>query len=186
MTTRGRPPGQPKTGGKQVGSLNRQARQELTEKLAGDLLWAYEQLGNREWLLAFARENPIEFLRLGLSRLFPAPAKEDPDVQLNQQINVGNLSDFEAARKIAFALAKGLHSQKAEPAIEAERVLTPQEACRPEPRWQPPDDMPTGPSLSSEELAALVKAQEAKEWQQVTLETYGGSSAEQGRKRKLL
>ncbi|WP_414914726.1 hypothetical protein [Pseudomonas sp. IT-P258] len=63
------------------------------------------------------------FIRLRLSRLFPVPQKEDPDTVNNTMINVGNLSDFEIATRIVFALAKG--------AIEAEPVarrVPPQDA----------------------------------------------------------
>lgn len=92
-------------GGRKKGSLDLAERKLLTNRMASDLMTVYEKLGGVKWLLQFAKDNPAEFLRQGLSRLFPAPQKDDPDAVINQ-INVGNLSDIEAASRIAFALAK--------------------------------------------------------------------------------
>ncbi|AUZ57768.1 hypothetical protein PRJ_1147 [Pseudomonas sp. XWY-1] len=62
-------------------------------------------------------------------------------MQVNTQVNIGNMSDFEAAQRIAFALAKAAHEQEqALPVIEAERV-TAEPAFDPH-VWTPPVDEP--------------------------------------------
>jgi hypothetical protein len=86
--------------------------------------------------LEYARANPKEFIQFGLSRLWPAPQREDDFQQQNIQIN--NYSDARGiAARVAFALSVGMHGDPAvqrEPdAIEGE--VSPQEACRPDP-WQ--------------------------------------------------
>lgn len=134
----GRLPGTPKTGGRRRGTLDREQRKLLTDRMAHDLMWCYQKLGGRQFLLKFATEQPAEFLRQGLSRLFPAPQKEDPDAaQYNQfnQYNLGNLNEREVATRIAFALSLGLQDQQ-EQVIEAREpysAISPQEACHIEP-----------------------------------------------------
>lgn len=186
MAGPGRPPGpsslpKPPGSGRRKGSLDKGDRKLLTDKMAADLMYCYAKLGGRSWLLEYARDNPGEFIRQGLSRLFPAPQRDDPDVQFNQ-VNIGELSPFEAARRVAFTLAAGLDSvQEPAPAPLATRL--PQDA----PRWQSPDTLPVAPSLTDAELAELVEQQRAEEREKVTLENYSGSSAEQGlRRRELL
>ncbi|MFG0351913.1 hypothetical protein ACF8LD_12890 [Pseudomonas sp. zbq_5] len=90
-------------------------------------------------MLSWASANRTVFYTQVLSRLFPAPQKDDPDVQVNTQVNIGNMSDFEAAQRIAFALAKATHEQ-ALPVIEAERAV-PEPAFDPH-VWTPPVDEP--------------------------------------------
>ncbi|WP_420170647.1 hypothetical protein ACN99C_11680 [Pseudomonas alloputida] len=171
--------------------------------MAGDIMAVYESLGGIEWLLKFAKANPKEFIQQGLSRLFPAPQRgDDPDVQVNTQVNIGNMSDFEAAQRIAFALAKAAYEQEqATPTIEAVRVtasratpepepemMSPQEACR----WGAPDQPNPSPELELDparkrwiEELPLTPEQRAdnaliRETVECSLETYrGGSSAEQ-------
>ncbi|NBA96304.1 hypothetical protein [Pseudomonas sp. R5(2019)] len=177
--------GQPKTGGRKRGSVDREQRKVLTDKMAADLMWCYAKLGGRAWLLEFAKDQPGEFLRQGLSRLFPPPQRDDiPDVLVQQQFNSG-LTDFEAARRVAFCLAKAAYEQKA---LEPVPKITPQEACR-----VPHPDTP--PLLQPE----VVEDPERTKWaselhlsdeerrdrrlieqtQNATLATYSGSSAEQ-------
>lgn len=119
----GRPPGpsgKPKTGGRQKGSLDRQQRQLITEQMAFDVLAVYRGLGGAIWLMEFAKANPGQFVQQCLSRLLPAAPKEDTDVQVNM-LSVGNISDLDAAMRIAFALNKGLELQKEQQPIEAEK-----------------------------------------------------------------
>lgn len=107
--------------------------------------YVYKKLGGVKWLLKFAEDNPAEFLRQGLSRLFPAPQKDDPDVvNNNTQVNFNHLDTLESARRVAFALNAGIHAQgEQEPALievtgrtpPPEPVMSPQEACR----WVAPD-----------------------------------------------
>lgn len=125
----GRPPGpsgKPKTGGRQKGSIDREQRKLLTDRMAADLMYCYAKLGGRNWLLAYAREQPGEFIRQGLSRLFPAPQRDDPDAQINV-LSVGSLSDLDAAMRVAFALERGLRAAQEQqpPVIEAEPAEPP-------------------------------------------------------------
>ncbi|MCX2815996.1 MULTISPECIES: hypothetical protein [unclassified Pseudomonas] len=149
MATRGRPPGQPKTGGRLRKSLDKGERQLVSAELAGSILTTFERLGGVDDMLSWAAANRTVFYTQVLSRLFPAPQKEDhPDVQVNVQTNIGNMSDFEAAQRIAFALAKAAYEQEqATPAIEAVRVTS---ARAPEPVIEPvPQPAPKIPAVSA-------------------------------------
>ncbi|MBK5401317.1 hypothetical protein JFU47_32085 [Pseudomonas sp. TH39(2020)] len=197
MTARGRPPGQLKTGGRIKGrSLDKGERQLVTSQMAGDLMAVYKKLGGVRWLLKFAEDNPAEFLRQGLSRLFPSPAKDDEGGTFNQQINFNNLDLFEASRRVAFALNLGIQAQQELAAPVAERV--PEEYINPN-QWTPPVDapdmLPPEPAHETpvddpdrtrwlQELdmtpdqrrdAALVRSSKTG-----SIESYAGSSAEQG------
>lgn len=134
----GRLPGSPKPpgSGRRKG-IGREERKLLTDKMAGDLMYVYGKLGGRQFLLKFAQENPAEFLRQGLSRLFPAfPKPEgDADILIQQNNFSGDTTDI--ARRIAFALSLGLDAQGADPTLDrqpyvalAREEITPQEACR--------------------------------------------------------
>lgn len=116
----GRTPNSPKTpgSGRKRGTINKQQRAELTDRMAKDLLTVYTRLGGVKWLLQFAKDNPAEFLRQGLSRLLPAPQKDDPDVLIQQQFNGIEGNPVEMARRIAFALSLGLEAQGADPVAE--------------------------------------------------------------------
>lgn len=162
----GRVPGSPRTpgSGRKRGSLDREQRKVLTDKMAGDIMRVYTRLGGVAWLLKFAEENPAEFLRQGLSRLFPQPIKEDPDVLVQQQFNLeGNPT--EVARRIAFALSLGLQGQQEQ--VTADRVPysrlaqepTPQEACHiaPDPereRWAQEVALTPEERLAAEDIDA--------------------------------
>lgn len=169
--------GSPKTGGRVKGSLDKGERAIVTSQMANDLLLVYRKLGGVKWLLKFAQEQPGEFVRQGLSRLFPAPQKDDPDVLIQQQFNT-NLSDRDAAVRIAFALAKGMQ----------DITMTPQQACKipelpplvyPEPT-EDPDRQQWGESLklSDEERRDAAIVRETNECK--NLEAYHGTAAEQG------
>lgn len=113
MATRGRPPGQPKTGGRIAGkSLDRQARALVSADLAGSILSTFEQLGGTADMVKWARQNRTVFYTQILARLMPAPQKDDPDVQINQQINVGNMTELEGAMRVAYALNFALNAQR--------------------------------------------------------------------------
>jgi hypothetical protein len=177
-----------KTGGRKRGSLDKSERQVVTSEMASDLLTVYKRLGGVKWLLEFAKNNPGEFIRSGLSRLWPAPQKDDPDFVQNNQFNIGDLSEMEAARRVSFCLAKAAHQleQELEPVAE----VTPQEACRPAP-WQ---NVPNTASLlkpepidnpaQAEWAASLHLTPDQKlvrETRETTIENYrGGDPAEQG------
>ena len=189
MATRGRPPGQGKVpgSGRKKGSLSKGERQVISEKLAFDVIKTYKRLGP-DWLFELAKTRPDLFLSQCLTRMLPPAFKEDPDVQFNQQVNIG-LSEFEAARRVAFALSKAVYES---PAIEAE--VTPQEAY-PAPRWQAPDIVPPLPQPEPdvpdpdrerwiEELPLTPEQRRdnalVRETQTATLATYRGGTAEQG------
>lgn len=133
----GRLPGTPKPpgSGRKRGSITREDRKVLTDRMAGDLMYVYAKLGGRQFLLKFAQENPAEFMRQGLSRLFPAfPKPEgDPDVLVQTQNNF-NGDPTEVARRIAFALAAGIDQQQVveerQPYVHLAQEPTPQELLR--------------------------------------------------------
>ncbi len=106
--------GGPKTGGRRRGSLDKSERQLVTSEMAWDILTVYKRLGGVKWLLKFAEDNPAEFLRQGLSRLFPAAPKDDEPAggTYNTQINFDS-NPMEAARRVAFALASGVYDNPA-------------------------------------------------------------------------
>lgn len=115
MTTgkpRGRSKGciKPAGSGRVAGrSLDKGERQLVTAQMAGDILSVYERLGGADFLYRWAKENQTPFVTNVLQKLMPAAPKEDADFVQNNQFNVGQLSAFEAARSVAFALARGLH-----------------------------------------------------------------------------
>lgn len=148
---RGRPKGCVKTGGRVAGgkSLDRGQRQLVSAELAGSIMTTFEGLGGTAAMLAWATDNKTTFYTQILSRLFPAPQKDEPDIQINQQFNA-NLSDTEAARRIAFVLASACHD---DPTVAVRDVtpveVTPQEAFVNPLRWTPPTDFPDMPEPPS-------------------------------------
>lgn len=144
----GRPPGGPKYGGRKKGSLDKNERLLINSEIAHDILATYRKLGGPKFLLAWAQENPTEFIRQCWARLAPAFPKDGADIQVtsNTQFNIDSLgqpgmpAELEAARRIAFALSLGL--QAAEPdadaiAVESCRVPEPNRYSQPEPAEQP-------------------------------------------------
>lgn len=105
MATRGRPPGQPKSGGRQVGAKN---KVQITEQMRNDILTVYAAMGGVKFLLDWATNNQTEYVRQCLSRLMPAPSR-DEEQSTHTVVNVNDISDLEVARRIAFALTKGAH-----------------------------------------------------------------------------
>lgn len=184
-------------------SIDKGERQLVTSQMAGDLLAVYESLGGAEWLLKFAKANPKEFIQ-HLSRLFPAPQRDDADfAQQNNQFNFNNLNPLEAARRVAFALNAGIHAQ-GEQALEPALIEVTGRTPAPEPEfsprmWRPPTDAPDipNPDLQPEPVEALDPARKrwveelpltpeqrrdaavVRETRECSIETYRGSSAEQ-------
>jgi len=186
--------GSPKTGGRRKGSLDKGERQLVTAEMANDLLTVYKKLGGVKWLLKFAQDNPAEFLRQGLSRLMPAPPKDDEAGNTFNQFNFDPQNSFEAARRIAFVLAKGMNADPSLAPIidvtpQVETVETPQEM----PRWRPPSDAPDMPEpvddhpgrrLWAEELHLTPEERRDRDLIRETrepLESYRGSAAEHDR-----
>jgi hypothetical protein len=180
--------GAPKTGGRVKGkSLDRGERQLVTNKMAADIMSVYAKLGGVKWLLKFAEDNPVEFLRQGLSKFFPAAPKDDEVGGTYNQFNFNSQDTLEAARRVAFAMNAG---------IAAQRELAPvaeQEAYE-VPRWRAPDDMPgmlppepIDNPAQAEWAASLPLTPEERRNQalvrntrEATIENYAGSPGEQG------
>lgn len=182
MATQGRPPGLPKVpgSGRKRGSLDKSARLLLTDRMAADILKVYKRLGP-DWLFKVAQDRPDLFINQCLSRLLPPAIKEDPDFQLNQQFNIGELSDMEAGRRVAFALAKAAHDQGID--ISSQAPAAPREPDRPPLIHPEPVEDPALTQWASE--LPLTPAERAdqkliRETKQATIESYAGSPSEQG------
>lgn len=115
MAGPGRPSGLPKTGGRQKGALDKQQRQLVSAELGYSILATFEMLGGTAAMLEWASENKTIFYTQILARLMPAPQKDDPDAVTT--ININNLSEMEAARRVAFMLAKATY---ADPTVSVE------------------------------------------------------------------
>ena len=194
---RGRPKGLTKSGGRVAGgkSLDKQARQLVSSELAGSILETFRQLGGTADMVSWAANNRTTFYTQILARLYPAPQKDDEAGNNTfNQFNLGGDS-FESARRVAFLLSSAMHPDPSvviEHDIPAERAsvepVIPQEM----PRWRPPSDAPdmTEPELDPERAewaASLPLTPEerrdqalVRETREVTIESYHGSSAEQG------
>src|SRR3990167_6072648 len=127
-----KPPGS----GRRRGSIDREQRKLLTNKLAGEIWTTFKRLG-KNWLFELAKEKPELFVSHFLSRLLPPALKDpEPDSVNNLQVNIGNLSDREIATRIAFALSLGMQDQQ-DAVVEARQpytAISPQETCtHPEP-----------------------------------------------------
>ncbi|WP_433737441.1 hypothetical protein [Pseudomonas putida] len=195
---RGRPRGLAKTGGRVAGgkSLDRGQRQLVSSELAGSIMATFEGLGSTEGMLAWAADNKTVFYTQILSRLMPAPQKDDADfVQNNTQINVNNLSPMESARRVAYALAVGLHP---DPSVAPRDItpvepMTPQKACDwrnptppytppPEPAYQPPEDPDRDRWVAELPLTEEQRQDNAliRQTKESSITNYAGSGAEQG------
>ncbi|MEZ1837567.1 hypothetical protein QVM62_06860 [Pseudomonas putida] len=152
---RGRQPGLGKVpgSGRKKGTLDKGERQLISDGMAADLLAVYKKLGGVKWLLTFAQNNPVEFLRQGLSRLLPAPQKGDDDtgaVNNTQNNYYGNLTPLEAAQRVAFALSVGARELEKQPPVTIEHQPASDEPVAVEPvfnpkAWVPPTDAPDMP-----------------------------------------
>ncbi|EEG07269.1 hypothetical protein [Pseudogulbenkiania ferrooxidans] len=161
-----RPPGLPKTGGRKPGSPN---RNQLTEDMRKSIVAVFKKMGGTRWLLDWAKENETEFVRLVLSRVLPAAPRDDsPNLVINTgpQVNVDELSDLQAASRIAFAL-QTFAAERLEPQlIEGEHVKP--APAEPTPTPAPAPQAPEPASEAEREVAHF------------------GSGAEQGVKRRNL
>lgn len=133
-------PGTPKPpgSGRKRGSIDRAQRLLLSGKMAAAIWKTYRELGEG-WLTQLAKDKPELFCSVFLQRLLPPalkdPSEDSPLVALNFSGD-----PTEAARRIAFALAKGnAELDNANDALLAERVpyvqmereeIDPREACK--------------------------------------------------------
>lgn len=188
MATRGRPPGQGKVpgSGRKRGGLDKSARLLITETMAADILKVYKRLG-KDWLFEVAKTRPDLFINQCLSRLLPPAFKDGADVELYQQVNIGEMSDLEAGRRVAFALAKAAHDQGID--VTPETAEPSQDAyINPNLVWTPPDDVSDMPEPMDdparrqwgESLSLSADEKLIKETRVETLKSYAGSPAEQG------
>jgi len=147
--------GQPKTGGRRKGSIDKAERQLISDGMAADLLAVYKKLGGVKWLLEFARANPKEFISQGLSRLLPPHQKapeEDCDGRNVQNNYFNNLTPLEAAQRVAFALSLGAVAleKQAVPIehqpVTVEPVTAPDTLTFDPSAWVPPTDAPDMPA----------------------------------------
>lgn len=187
MARPGRPPGLPKVpgSGRKKGSLDKSARLLITETMAGDILKVYKRLGP-DWLFEVAKTRPDLFINQCLSRLLPPAFKDGADVELYQQVNIGDMSNMEAARRVAFALAAATYPDPSlAPPEDAVEPMTPQKACD----WRDPTP-PEPVDMSSpydvdrakwtESLSLPPDQKLVQNTKTESLATYAGSSAEQG------
>ncbi|AXM97702.1 hypothetical protein ABGT18_09825 [Pseudomonas putida] len=71
----------------------------------------FAMLGSTQAMYEWAEKNQTVFYTQILSRLMPAPQRDDPDVQVNQ-VNISHLTNLEAATRIAFALRLGMQAKQ--------------------------------------------------------------------------
>lgn len=129
-------PGTPKSpnSGRKRGSLDREARQLLSGKMAAAIWKTYRELGDG-WLTQLARDKPELFCSVFLQRLLP-PALKDPadDAPLVGITFSGDPID--SARRVAFLLAKGANELGQDPTVERQPYVhlaqdpSPQELLR--------------------------------------------------------
>lgn len=132
-----KPPGS----GRKRGSIDREARQMLSGKMAKAIYDTYVKLGP-DWLLKIAQDKPELFCSVFLQRLLP-PALKDPNED-SPLVNVNIGSDpIEAARRVAFALAMGLDAMGTDPT--ADRVPYVQLDPDPSPQELMRQDLPPDP-----------------------------------------
>lgn len=115
-------PGSPKPpgSGRRRGTLDKEARQMLSGKMAKAIYDTYLKLGN-DWLLKIAQDRPELFCSVFLQRLLPPalkdPADDAPLVALNFKGD-----PTEAARRVAFLLAKGANELGQDAEVIAQRT----------------------------------------------------------------
>jgi hypothetical protein len=154
--------------------------------MAADILKVYKRLG-KDWLFEVAKTRPDLFINQCLSRLLPPAFKDGADVELYQQVNIGEMSDLEAGRRVAFALAKAAHDQGID--VTPETAEPSQDAyINPNLVWTPPDDVPDMPEPMddpdrakwAEGLSLTPEQKLVRETKECTLANYRGGPGEQG------
>lgn len=182
----GRAPGGAKVGGRKVGSLDKAARQIITEEMGAHILACYQKLGGLKFLIEWASQpqNQTTFITTVLARLMPAMPRDGADAAItNQTMNI-DMNDPAVRRdmavKVAYLLSAGLQT-----AEEPDLSQIAYESCRvPEPvqsRYSPPEREPAPATPVAQpdydEWAASVRQTEAQK--RAAAEVHG-SSAEQG------
>ena len=132
-----------------------------------------------------ATERPDLFINQCLSKLLPPAFKEDSDTY--NTININSLSELEAARRVAYALAKAAYTlQDEEPAPAIEADITPRGGAYQSPQaavneWTPPTDAPDMPEPMDDRRREQWASEPTDPPVTRSIETYAGGAAEQGR-----
>ncbi|MBI3144477.1 MAG: hypothetical protein HYZ18_04260 [Pseudogulbenkiania sp.] len=122
---RGRPPGCIKSegSGRKPGLKD---RVQVTSEMRRDILLVYKKLGGTRFLVEWAKTSPDLFVRDVLSRVLPPIPREEPAVAVQVSTQVGQISDTEAAMRIAFALNMGAREAGlVEPPVTSTHVIEP-------------------------------------------------------------
>lgn len=182
-------------GGRKPGAKNK-TKQETSQAMLNDLIWCYEKLGGKNWLFNYAKNNPGDFIKQGLSRLFPVPYQEPADAAPAPTI-YNNLTLLgrndpnalrDAALQIAFALRVAVEDDPSRtvsnfPSAPA-RIIEP--VKEPPPPYVPEAAAPI--DVCTDSLQDQAQAAAAHELIRNTVEkdlvTYSGSGSEQGDFRK--
>jgi hypothetical protein len=179
----GRSLGLPKSGGRKAGAKNKQVLPSAqVRELRRQGIWnVYQRLGGEEWLYKLALEHPALFLSQAWPRIAPPVPRDDVDQGNQVNIQINQRSEIEAARCVAFALAKANHMldvvqkrEQAEPTPQpraAEPLSAPVEYC-------PPSSAPAEtPELTEQQYRdKLCCGQTSTE----SIENYHGTEAENG------
>ncbi|SMF04017.1 hypothetical protein [Pseudogulbenkiania subflava] len=184
---RGRPPGLPKApnSGRKKGAKNSKpiAPEAVREQLRTEIFQTYLAMGGVKWLEQIAKEHPLAFLSQCFSRIAPPVPKPEEAVPATV-VNVNNLSDFEAARYVAFMLAQAIHAQDSP--LPARTIEHQPAKPVPPPPYEPPAAAPI--DVSTDSLEEQARQAAARELVANTIEqdmtTYHGSAAEQGIKKR--
>jgi hypothetical protein len=132
--------------------------------MAANILETFDRLGGLDWLVTWARANESTFVTAVLSRLFPAFPKDPGDGDgntYNTQVNVGNMSDLDAARRISFLLSKAAHELENPTELIGEYAYEPERPYEnppePEPRPDLIGDLEREPAEPTEQLYSIRK-----------------------------
>lgn len=184
-----------KTGGRKPGSLDKQARLLVSADLAGSILETFRQLGGTAAMVTWAADNKTVFYTQILSRLMPAPQKDEPDTVNNFNTQINNMTDREAACRIAYVLNAAVYG---DPSVTVEHEAPLAERVPEEPPqrmyqgvpWRPPADVPDmlPPDPERERWASELPLSEQeradqkliRQTKEASIVNYAGSSAEQG------
>lgn len=143
-------------------------------------------MGGPAALLKWAKENPGDFFKSALARFWPAMPREELNV--NTQVNIGNMSDRDLALRIAFVLNKaGYESGEQRPLVQASAPKIIEALPEPKPISDFDLDLKR---QDKENLAPQVEAAKANDLVADTrnsdITNYPGSDREQGTKRRNL
>lgn len=161
MADVGRPKGQPHTGGRRPGTKN---KTQINDEMRRKILLCFNRVGGVRWLENFAREFPETFASKILPYVLPPLPRSEEAPGVAVQIN--QISDTEAAMRVAFLLNKSAYEQGLIKAPET-KTIEPVAGVRESPAAEPELTLPP--------------SQEPLPDNNPPLDCYMGSAAEQGR-----